>query len=68
MSNDVQIILPGAFIDSILQGIDAEPSQAALINALVAKLQLINYCMKNVPEINSAINRNVTQLSNATFN
>lgn len=68
MSNDVQTIIPGAFIDSILLGIDAEPSQAALINALVAKLQLINYCMKNVPEINSAINRNVTQLSNATFN
>lgn len=68
MNNDVQIILPGAFIDSILLGIDAEPSQAALINALVAKLQLINNCMKNVPEVKRAINENVTQLSNATFN
>lgn len=68
MSNEVQIILPGAFIDSILQGIDAEPSQAALINALVAKLQLINNCMKNVPEVKRAINENVIQLSTATFN
>lgn len=68
MTNEVQIILPGAFIDSILQGIDAEPSQAALINSLVAKLQLINNCMKNVPEVKRAINENVTQLSNATFN
>lgn len=68
MSNDVQIIIPGGFIESILQGIDAEPSNTALINALVAKLQLINNCIKTNPILKAEINKTVNELTQATFN
>jgi hypothetical protein len=68
MSNDVQIIIPGGFIESILHGIDAEPSNIVLINSLVAKLQLINDCIKNNPILKAEINKTVNELTQATFN
>lgn len=68
MDNKMQIILPGEFIESILEGIDADANQAVLINALLAKLQLINSCMKDLPSLKAEVNQNVTSLINATFN
>lgn len=68
MDNKMQIILPGEFIESILEGIEADPNQAVLINALLAKLQLVNSCMNDLPAIKATVNQNLTQLLNATFN